>query len=96
MSSAVLIFVIILGAVGTSLLFIGWLFSLLIALGHKQYIFSIAILAIIPAHIYCALHWGKAAHAGKMLYSGTALLLITLGIFAVHDFQMFPPPSTRV
>lgn len=93
MSSEVLVIVIILGAIGASLFFIGWLFSLLTALGNKSYTFGIAMLAVIPAHIYCALHWSKASHAGKMLYTGTLLLLITVAVFAYHDFEMFPPPD---
>lgn len=90
MSSAILVSVIIFGGIGASLVFIGWLFSLLVALGNRQYWFGIAILAVIPAHIFCALNWNKAAHAGKMLYAGTAMLLLTLGILIAYDFQLFP------
>lgn len=95
MSSEVLIIVIILGAIGASLFFIGWLFSLLTALGNKHYRYGIAMVFVLPiAHAYCSLNWSKASHAGKMLYSGTALLLVTLAIFVAYDFQMFPAPST--
>ena len=91
MSSEILIFTIIFGAIGASLFFIGWLCSLLVALGNKQYAFGIGLIIINPlAHLYCALHWHKAAYAGKMLYAGTVMLAITLGFLAFYDFQLFP------
>lgn len=91
MTSTVLIFLIIFGAIGFSLFFIGWLFAFLTALGNKRYAFG-TFSALLPpvALVYCALHWQQASHAGKMLYAGTAILLILLAILYYFSFQLHP------
>lgn len=72
----VILIVSILAAVGAVLFFVGSLFTVITALGNKQYIFGWAIFLCLPLSLpYCALNWGKAAYPGKMVFSGSALLL---------------------
>ena len=93
MTSIVLVCLIIFGALGASLFFIGWLFAFLTALGNKRYAFGVLSVLLPPvALVYCAVHWQHAAHAGKMLYAGTAILLILLTILYYFGFQLHPQP----
>ncbi|HEY7773076.1 MAG TPA: hypothetical protein VIC26_07830 [Marinagarivorans sp.] len=91
MTSSILILLIIFGALGASLFFIGWLFTFLTALGNQRYLWG-ALSAFIPpvALLYSALHWQQTAHAGKMLFGGTAMLLILFGFLVVFGFQLQP------
>ena len=91
MTSSILVLLIIFGGLGASLFFIGWLFTFLTALGNQRYLWG-ALAALIPpvALIYSALHWQQTAHAGKMLFGGTVMLLILLGLLLAFGFQLQP------
>ena len=50
--SAILITAVaIVGAIGGALMFVGWLFTILTALGNKQYIFVIASFVILRRRV---------------------------------------------
>lgn len=94
----VLILFIIIGAIGTSLTLLGWLFSFLTALGNSQYVFGMVSCLFPPASLaYCTLNWKKAAYAGKMLLSGLALVALCTITAAFYDFNVFSnePLSNR-
>ncbi len=90
MPNDILIIFVIIGAIGTSLILLGWLFSFLTALGNNQYIFGMVSCLFPPASIaYCTLHWKRAAYAGKMLLSGFALVTLCTITAAFYDFNVF-------
>lgn len=72
------------GSIGLMLLVIGSIFTAVVALGNKQYLFGWSVFLFFPLSlIYCAMNWKTASHSGKMVYSGAILLLITAIILKV-------------
>jgi hypothetical protein len=72
------------GSVGLMLFIVGAAFSGIVAIGNQQRIYGWAIILCMPLSlVYCATHWSKAAYSGKMVFTGTFLLLITAGILKV-------------
>jgi hypothetical protein len=70
--------ILIIGGIGVSLLFVGSLVSALTAIGNKQYIFGFGTLMFFPLSlVYCALNWNKASYPGKLVFSGAAICLIS-------------------
>ena len=76
MNEFLLIFFVVIGSVGVTLVFVGAILSAITALGNKQYFYGICILLFIPVSLlYCARNWKIASYPGKMVYTGTLLLL---------------------
>lgn len=67
------------------LLIVGGLFSAIHALGKKHYVFGWLNFLIIPAIVYCALHWRDARYPAKLTFSGLALLLLTGLIITISE-----------
>lgn len=80
-NSLEIIILTIVGGLGAAVFFVGWLFSGLIALGNKQYIFGICNFLFAPVSIvYCILNYDLAKDAAKLVIPGA----ITLGLVAVY------------
>ncbi|QIZ76962.1 hypothetical protein [Ferrimonas lipolytica] len=64
-------------AVSASLLFVGVLWSAMIALGHKHYLFGLGILLFFPtALVYCWCYRDESKEASRFLYPGFVLTTI--------------------
>ncbi len=69
------------------LFLVGSIFTAIVALGNQQKIYGWAMILFMPLSIiYCATHWDKASYSGKMVFSGTFLLLVTAIILKVVGF----------
>jgi len=74
----VVIAALLTGSIGLMLFVIGSIFSAVVALGNKQYLFGWSVFLFLPLSlVYCAIHWDIASYSGKMVYSGAVLLAIT-------------------
>jgi len=74
----VIIAALLTGSIGLMLFVIGSIFSAVVALGNKQYLFGWSIFLFLPVSLfYCGKHWNIASYSGKMVYSGAALLTVT-------------------
>ena len=72
------------GSIGLMLFVIGSIFSAIVALGNKQYLFGWSVFLCFPMSlVYCVMHWDKAAYSGKMVYTGAFLLALTAIILKV-------------
>jgi len=66
------------GSIGIMLFVIGSIFTAVVALGNQQKWYGWVMLIFMPLSLwYCARNWDKAAYSGKMVFSGTFLLLVT-------------------
>jgi len=66
-------------AIGGAVAFVGYLLSLLTALGNKQYAFGISMLILFPISVvYCAFNWDKASHPGKLLIGGLSTMILSV------------------
>lgn len=84
MADFLVIITLITGSIGLMLFIVGSIFSMVTAFGNQQKVFAFAILFFLPLSlVYCAKHWDKASYSGKMVFSGTVLLLITAVILKV-------------
>jgi len=84
MDQYALIVALLTGSIGGMLFIVGSIFSAIVALGNKQYVFGWSVILLLPVSLlYCALNWNKSAYAGKMVYTGTGLLLVTLVVLQV-------------
>ena len=84
MAPTLVITALFLGSIGLMLFVIGAIFTAVVALGNNQKLYGWLIFFIMPiAIIYCSRHWDKAAYSGKMVFSGTVLLLITAMILKI-------------
>jgi hypothetical protein len=72
------------GSIGLMLFVIGSIFSAVVALGNKQYLFGWAVFIFLPLSlVYCAKHWDIASYSGRMVYWGAGLLALTAIILKV-------------
>jgi len=84
MMDNIVIATLLTGSIGLMLFIIGSIFTAVVALGNKQQVFGWLVILFLPASlVYCAMNWDKAAYSGKMVYSGTLLLVITAIILKV-------------
>ncbi len=80
----VVIATLLTGSIGLMLFVIGSIFSAVVALGNKQYLFGWSIILLLPVSlIYCGKHWDIASYPGEMVYSGAALLAVTAVILKI-------------
>lgn len=82
---------IIVAAVGGALPFVGWLFTVLMALGRKDYWMGVLAFVFFPvAWVYCAKNWREDNYAGMLLFSGTGLIVLSVGVgwFLYSQFNM--------
>ena len=80
----VIIAALLTGSIGLMLFVIGSIFSAVVALGNKQYLFGWSIFLFLPVSLfYCSKHWDIASYSGKMVYSGAALLAVTAIILKI-------------
>jgi len=80
----VIIAALLTGSLGLMLFVIGSIFSAVVALGNKQYLFGWSVFLFLPISlIYCAKNWDVASYSGKMVYSGAALLGCTAIILKI-------------
>lgn len=76
--------IIVVGAIGVALAFVGWIFTVLTALGRKDYIAGVLCFTLFPvAWYYSAKHWRDDNYAARLLFSGTLLLVLSAGVSAV-------------
>jgi hypothetical protein len=72
------------GSIGLMLFVIGSIFSAVVAIGNKQYLFGWAVFIFLPLSlVYCARHWDIASYSGRMVYWGAGLLALTAIILKV-------------
>ena len=70
-------------------MFVGWLFTILTALGNKQYIFGIASFFIFPISlVYCAMNYKTSSYSANLLFSGT-LMLVCCGGFLLFYLKLY-------
>lgn len=87
MMNFLVIITLLSGSTGLMLFLVGSIFTAIVALGNKQKVYGWSIILFMPISImYCATHWNKASYSGKMVFSGTFLLLITAIILKVVGF----------
>jgi hypothetical protein len=78
MGDYIVIAALLTGSIGLMLFVIGAIFTVVVALGNKQYLFGWSVFLFLPLSlVYCAMHWDKASYSGKMVYWGAGLLSIT-------------------
>lgn len=86
---------LIVAAVGAAMAFVGWLFTILMALGNKDCMLGALCFVFFPlAWYYSAKNWRKDNYAGGLLFSGTGLLAISVGagwlLFSQFNMQLVP------
>lgn len=86
---------LIVAATGGAVAFVGWLFTVLTALGNKNYVMGALCFVFFPfAWYYSAVNWHKDHYAGKLLFSGTAVVLvcalISWVLYAQLEMQIIP------
>lgn len=80
---------LIVAATGGALAFVGWLFTVLTALGSKDYVMGALCFICFPfAWYYSAKHWQKDSYAGKLLFSGTAIVVVCAAIAGLLYVQL--------
>ena len=78
MNELIIITIILIGSIGILLYFIGWINTIFMALGKKQYGLAILLFFISPLSItYCIKHWAQAAIHGKQMIFGLILFTVT-------------------
>ena len=83
MITAILTLLFIMGVTGVALVFVGWLFTVLMALGNKQYLQGVLCIVFWPiAWYYSAAHWKQDNYCGLLLFGGGALMLLSAGLGA--------------
>ena len=74
-----IILVILAGSVGVLLYFVGWMNTIFMALGKKQYSMGAVLFILNPLSIvYCIKNWQDASKQGKQLIIGFVLMCCTI------------------
>ncbi|MBT1451560.1 hypothetical protein KJ365_11775 [Glaciecola sp. XM2] len=73
--------VTMLGAVGITLFFVGSLITVAAAFANNQKVFAIACILFLPlTTVYCLMHRDHASYPAKYVFSGIALVALTLSL----------------
>jgi hypothetical protein len=84
MMDLLVIITLLSGSIGLMLFIVGSVFSAIVALGNEQKLYGWSIFLFLPVSlVYCYTNWAKVKYSGKMVFSGTFLLLFTAAILKV-------------
>ena len=79
MYEAIIITTILVACIGILLFFVGWINTVITALGNKEYVLAIFIWILNPLAIYyCIKNWDIAKTQGKQLIIGLFIMCITI------------------
>ncbi|MCF6288825.1 MAG: hypothetical protein L3J53_06275 [Proteobacteria bacterium] len=77
MNELIIIGIVLVASIGLLLYFIGWINTIFMALGRKQFLLAITLLILSPLAIYyCSKNWQEAATQGKQMIAGLLIFCV--------------------